>query len=93
MSSVAPADLPVSRDKGSLEAAEEAEYAQPTKTGRVKRRLTSRGTESEDSLNARINKAAYELSFKHSFDQVIVNAQLDQACAEAEAAIFAFLQG
>ncbi|GAA1060765.1 carbohydrate ABC transporter permease [Agromyces bracchium] len=42
MSSVAPADLPVSKDKGSLEAAEEAEYARGPKTARVKKRLTSR---------------------------------------------------
>ncbi len=42
MSSVAPADLPVSKDKGSIEAAEEAEYAQKPKTARVKQRLTSR---------------------------------------------------
>jgi guanylate kinase len=58
----------------------------------LKRRLNSRGTESEESLNARINKASYELSFKHSFDQVIVNANLEQACAEAEKAICAFLE-
>ncbi|MRX43357.1 carbohydrate ABC transporter permease [Agromyces kandeliae] len=42
MSSVAPADLPVSKDKGSIEAAEEAEYGQKPKTARVKQRLTSR---------------------------------------------------
>lgn len=41
MSSVAPADLPVGKDQGSLEAAEQVEYA-PTKTARVKQRLTSR---------------------------------------------------
>ena len=41
MSSIAPADLPVGKDQGSLEAAEQAEYA-PTKTARVKQRLTSR---------------------------------------------------
>ncbi|WP_353813798.1 carbohydrate ABC transporter permease [Agromyces sp. SYSU T00266] len=42
MSSVAPADLPVSKDKGSIEAAEEAEYGRGPKTARVKKRLTSR---------------------------------------------------
>ena len=41
MSSIAPADLPVGKDVGSIEAAEKAELAQP-KTARVKQRLTSR---------------------------------------------------
>ncbi|MDR5699504.1 carbohydrate ABC transporter permease [Agromyces aerolatus] len=43
MSSVAPADLPVGKNLGSIEAAEETEYATSgTKAGRVKKRLTSR---------------------------------------------------
>lgn len=41
MSSVAPADLPVGKDLGTLEATEETTYAQP-KTMRVKKQLTSR---------------------------------------------------
>lgn len=43
MSSVAPADLPVGKNLGSIEAAEAAESAERgTKTSRVKKRLTSR---------------------------------------------------
>ncbi|MGW4928437.1 carbohydrate ABC transporter permease [Agromyces sp. NPDC004153] len=41
MSSVAPADLPVGKDLGSLEQVEETTYGE-TKTARVKKRLTSR---------------------------------------------------
>ena len=41
MSSVAPADLPVGKDLGSLEATEQVTYGE-TKTARVKQRLTSR---------------------------------------------------
>lgn len=41
MSSVAPADLPVGKNLGTLEGVEQAEYAQP-KTMRVKKQLTSR---------------------------------------------------
>ncbi|KQZ10938.1 carbohydrate ABC transporter permease [Agromyces fucosus] len=40
MSSVAPADLPVGENLGSIEAAERSEYG--SKTARVKKRLTSR---------------------------------------------------
>lgn len=57
----------------------------------LKKRLLSRGTESEESLQARINKASYELSFKHSFNKVIVNAELNTACAEAEGIIKEFI--
>lgn len=42
MSSVAPADLPVGKDLGSLEATEQVTYGETTKAGRVKQRLTSR---------------------------------------------------
>ncbi|MEI9944178.1 MAG: hypothetical protein WDN26_08115 [Chitinophagaceae bacterium] len=33
----------------------------------LKRRLESRGTETSESLQARVNKASYELSFKDHF--------------------------
>ena len=56
----------------------------------LKRRLQSRGTESEESLNARVNKASYELSFKHSFDHIVVNDDLERAKKEAEDIVTAF---
>jgi guanylate kinase len=57
----------------------------------LKRRLQSRGTENEESLNARVNKASYELSFKHSFDYIIVNDDLEKAKQQAEDIVKAFL--
>ena len=42
MSSVAPADLPVGKDIGSIEQAEQITYGENTKAGRVNKRLTSR---------------------------------------------------
>ncbi len=66
-------------------------FIEPPSIDELKRRLTGRGTENEESLQARINKAAYEISFKHSFHQVILNNDLDKACAEAEAAVLAFI--
>lgn len=67
-------------------------FIEPPSIEELKRRLTSRGTESEDSLNARVNKAAYELSFKHSFDHVIVNGDLTTACGEAEKLVCDFIK-
>ena len=58
----------------------------------LKKRLESRGTESEESLAARINKAAYELSFKEQFNKHIVNDDLERACSEAEKIVGEFIQ-
>jgi guanylate kinase len=66
-------------------------FIEPPSIEELQRRLTGRGTESEDSLQARVSKAAYELSFKHSFHQVIVNDHLEKACAEAEEAVIDFV--
>jgi guanylate kinase len=67
-------------------------FIEPPTIDELKRRLTGRGTENEDSLMARVNKAAYEISFKHSFHHVIVNDNLERACAEAKAIVSRFLQ-
>jgi guanylate kinase len=57
----------------------------------LKKRLESRGTESAESLAARINKASYELSFKEHFNKVVVNDDLQKACIEAEMIVFGFI--
>jgi guanylate kinase len=67
-------------------------FIEPPSVGELKKRLEGRGTETPESLAARINKAAYELSFKEHFDKVIVNDNLQKACNEAEAIIEAFIQ-
>ncbi|MGB8192826.1 MAG: guanylate kinase [Chitinophagaceae bacterium] len=67
-------------------------FIQPPSIDELKRRLTSRGTESQDSLSARVNKAAFELSFSHSFHKVIVNDDLEKAKAEAEQIVKEFME-
>lgn len=59
----------------------------------LKKRLQSRGTESSESLAARINKAAFELSFKEQFNKHIVNDDLQRACHEAKLIVEAFING
>lgn len=66
-------------------------FIEPPTIGELKRRLERRGTETEATLQARVNKAAYEISFKHHFDKIIVNDELDRACQEADEAIKGFL--
>jgi guanylate kinase len=67
-------------------------FIQPPSVKELKKRLESRGTETKASLEARVNKAAYELSFRDHFNQVIVNNHLEDACAEAEKIVSALLQ-
>lgn len=66
-------------------------FIEPPSVEELKKRLLSRGTETEESLAARINKASYELSFKEHFNKVIVNDDLQKACIEAEMIVYGFI--
>jgi len=68
-------------------------FVEPPSVDALKTRLMGRGTETEDSLNARVNKAAYEIAFKDHFDKIIVNDNLESACKAAVEIVSAFLQG
>jgi guanylate kinase len=67
-------------------------FIEPPSIEELKKRLASRGTDNEDSLNARVNKASDELSFKHSFDHVVINTDLAKACAETEKLVYEFIK-
>lgn len=66
-------------------------FIEPPSVDVLKARLESRGTETAESLAARVNKSAYELSFKDQFNRHIVNDQLQRACAEAETLVAEFI--
>ncbi len=66
-------------------------FIEPPNVDALKERLISRGTETAESLNARINKASYEISFKEHFDKIILNDQLEAACSKAKEIVGAFL--
>jgi guanylate kinase len=66
-------------------------FVEPPSVDELKRRLSSRGTETEESLQARVNKASYEISFKHHFHKIILNDDLNKACLRAEEVIQEFL--
>jgi guanylate kinase len=67
-------------------------FIEPPSLEELRRRLEARGTETPESLQARINKASYELSLKNKFDRIIINDELDRACKEAEEAVREFLK-
>jgi len=66
-------------------------FIEPPSVDELKRRLLSRGTETPESLQARVNKASFEISFKHQFNHIIVNDDLEKACARATELVRVFL--
>lgn len=45
-------------------------------------RLVGRGTETEEAIRRRLDTARIEMAAQNDFDQVVVNSQLESACAE-----------
>jgi guanylate kinase len=66
-------------------------FIQAPSSEELKKRLRGRGSETEESLQARINKSSYEMTFKNYFENVIVNQDFETACNEAENIVSAFL--
>ncbi|TLU99972.1 guanylate kinase [Dyadobacter luticola] len=55
------------------------------------RRLTFRGTETEKSLETRLGKVRYELSFEDKFDVSLVNDNLEETLVKAEQLVMDFI--
>jgi len=66
-------------------------FIEPPSVKELQKRLHRRGTESAESMAARVNKATYEMSFKDQFNKIIINDNLQRACAEAEELVKEFL--
>ena len=67
-------------------------FIEPPSIEELRRRLESRATDSAESLQARINKSSYELSFSAHFRKMIVNDNLEEACSKAYEIVKEFLQ-
>lgn len=59
----------------------------PPSKEELERRLRGRGTDSEDTIRKRLDKADYELSFAPQFDIRVVNDDLDRAVEEVRSLI------
>lgn len=68
-----------------------AVFIQPPSIDELRRRLEARATDSIESIEARIDRAKYELDQAPRFDAVIVNDNLDQAVAQTEKIILDYL--
>ena len=66
-------------------------FIEPPSVEELQKRLMARGTESLESIQTRLDKAKYELSFRHSFNKIIVNDVLQEACEKTEGVVRDFL--
>lgn len=66
-------------------------FVQAPSEEELKKRLQSRGSETEESLLARLNKSSYEMTFKNHFENIVINKDFNLACAEAEKIVSNFL--
>lgn len=66
-------------------------FIEPPSLEVLRERLMARGTESADSLEARVSKAALEMSFRNQYDKIVVNDSLPAACLTVESWVRTYL--
>lgn len=66
-------------------------FIQPPSIDALRARLSDRGTETQASIDERLAKAQYELSFAHEFDRIVVNDELERAYEEVKTLVQDFL--
>lgn len=66
-------------------------FIQPPGLEELRRRLTSRGTETPEAVESRMARAEYELSCAPSFDEVVVNDDLSEAVQRMRTIIGAYV--
>ena len=64
-------------------------FVVPPSIGELRRRLKKRGTESDEVIEERVSKAAWEISQAEKYDYVIVNDALEDAISD----FFAVIRG
>lgn len=69
-----------------------AVFVQPPSVAALKERLTGRATDDAETIQRRVDKAEYELTFADKFDCVVVNDDLQDAISQTKKMITAFLQ-
>lgn len=67
-------------------------FVSPPSLKELEYRLRSRNTDDEASLQKRLAKAEYELTFARQFDHILVNDKLEYALKEAEQLVLDFIK-
>lgn len=67
-------------------------FIAPPSMETLKERLEQRGTESEETLNTRLDRAREEMTYMSRFDMAVVNDDLDDAYRDISAAVKKFMK-
>ncbi len=68
-----------------------AVFIKPPSVEALRKRLEGRGTDDVETINQRLSKAEFELSFAPKYDVCVVNDNLEEAVAETTRVILDFL--
>jgi len=66
-------------------------FVMPPSIEALRERLEKRGTEPDEKIRNRINKAELELKFAKKFDVIVINDKLDKALRDTETLVADFL--
>ncbi len=66
-------------------------FIQPPSIDILKQRLIDRGTENDNTLALRLERAKEELTYADQFDRIIINDDLDTAYAQVKQAVTEFM--
>ena len=69
-----------------------AVFIQPPSIEVLEQRLRNRKTDPDEQIKRRVAKAARELKKANEFDYILVNDDLDRACAEIKAKVATFIK-
>ncbi len=67
-------------------------FVQPPSLEVLKQRLQARGTENDETLSLRLERAKEELTYADRFDQIIINDNLETAYAQIKQAVEKFMK-
>lgn len=66
-------------------------FIMPPSIDALRQRLIGRATDSDDVIEERVGRAAYELTFASQYDETVINDNLDKAINDTSEAIKEFL--
>ena len=66
-------------------------FVQPPSLDVLKQRLIARGTENEETLALRLERAKEEITYADQFDRVIINDDLEKAYSQIKQAVLEFM--
>lgn len=69
-----------------------AVFIMPPSVEVLRYRLLQRGTETEESIDLRVARAEYELTFSDKYEVIIINDDLEKAVAETKKAVAEYLK-